>query len=112
MNFINRTGIKTICPTPEELLGYFLNAKYIVTNSFHGLCFSINFNKQFFIDLLSNNWPVNSRIDSLLDLTNLRDRLIDNIETDYDKPINWDSINKIIEEEKEKSLDYLKSIVL
>ena len=112
LNFLNRTQIKTISPKPEEWLGYFLKARYIVTNSFHGLCFSINFNKQFFADFLPNTLLVNSRLENLLDLTNLRDRLIDNIGTNYDKPIDWNSVNETIEEEKEKSLSYLKSIVL
>ncbi len=119
-NFINRTGIKTICsktgkiiyPKPKEWISYFMKAKYVVTNSFHGLTFSINLNKQFFIDLLSSNWDVNSRVKNLLDLTNLEDRLIDNIGTNYDKPIDWNSVNKIIEKERENSLNYLKSIVL
>ena len=89
-----------------------LKAKYVVTNSFHGLCFSINFNKQFFVDFLPQNFSVNSRLENLLDITNLKDRLIYNIETNYGKSIDWDSINKIIEQEREKSLNYLQSIVL
>lgn len=110
-NFINKTGIKTICVTPEQWINYFINAKYVITNSFHGLAFSVNFNKQFFVDFLPNKFPVNSRLENLLNLTNLKDRLIDNIGTDYDKPINWNSVNKIIEIEREKSINYLKEIV-
>lgn len=33
----------------EEFLGYFINADYVVSNSFHGCCFSIIFHKQFFL---------------------------------------------------------------
>ena len=99
----------TLMPSPQEWLGYFLKAKYIVTNSFHGLCFSINFNKQFFVDFVPTN-KRNSRFKNLLELTNLGERLIDNIGIDYDKPINWSNVNKIIEQEK--SLNYLKSIAL
>ncbi len=109
-HFINRTKIKSICVTPEEWINYFINAEFIVTNSFHGLAFSINFNKTFFVDLLPSSWPVNSRFENLLALTNLKDRLIDNIGTDYDKPIDWDSVNKIIEQEREKSISYLSRI--
>ena len=32
---------------PREFLGYLANADYVITNSFHGTCFSIIFNKQF-----------------------------------------------------------------
>ena len=31
----------------EEFLGYFKNASFIVTNAFHGLCFSLIFKKNF-----------------------------------------------------------------
>lgn len=34
-------------PTVEEWLGLFMNAEYIVTNSFHGVAFSSNFNRNF-----------------------------------------------------------------
>jgi len=95
--------------SPQEWLGYFMKAKYIITNSFHGLAFSINFNKNFFVDFIPTNQR-NSRLENLLDLTNLRNRLIDNIGTDYDKPIDWDSVNKIVEIEREKSISYLKEI--
>lgn len=33
--------------SPEEWMGYILKAKFIVTTSYHGTLFSINFNKQF-----------------------------------------------------------------
>ena len=101
----------TCVVSPQEWLGYMLKAKYIVTNSFHGLCFSINFNKQFFVDFLPQNFSVNSRLENLLDLTSLRERLVDNIKTDYDKTINWNNVNKIIEKERQKSINYLKKII-
>ena len=107
---INKTPFKAICVTPQDWLRYFLDAEYVVTNSFHGLAFSINFNKNFFIDFLPPNWPVNSRIENLLDLTDLRNRLIDNIDFDYNIRINWLKVNKIIEEERQKAKEYLRGI--
>ena len=108
---INDNDFINIRITPQKFLGYFLKAKYVVTNSFHGLAFSINFNKQFFVDLSYKTANTNSRLENLLNLTKLKERLIDNIGTDYDKPINWDSVNKIIEKEREKSINYLKKII-
>jgi hypothetical protein len=58
------TSKNTIIPNPQEWLGYFINAKYIVTNSFHGTAFSINFNKNFFVDLLS---PLPENVNSRLE---------------------------------------------
>lgn len=103
-------GIKTLCPTPQEWLGYFLNAKYIVTNSFHGLAFSINFNKDFFVDLLPPPSKVNSRLENLLDLTGLRGRLI-SAGANLDTPApDWAEVNAKLAAEKEKSLSYLRSM--
>ena len=107
----NDNSFINIRVSPQKFLGYFLKARYIVTNSFHGLAFSINFNKQFVVDLSCNTSNTNSRLENLLDLTNLKDRLIDNIGTNYDKPIDWDNVNKIIEQEREKSINYLKEII-
>lgn len=103
--------MEIVNPTPQEWLGYMLNAKYIVTNSFHGITFSINFNKAFFVDFLTKNTVVSSRVENLLDLTGLRNRLIDNIGTDYDKAIDWTDINKIIEQGRDKSITYLKKVL-
>lgn len=101
-----------IRPTPQEWLGYFLSAEYIVTNSFHGLAFSINFQKSFFVDLFPpSSIDLNSRLENILDLFDLRGRLIDNIGNDYDQPVNYDSVGKILETEREESINYLKEII-
>ena len=103
-------GVKVVCPTPQEWLGYFLNAKYIVTNSFHGLAFSINFNKDFFVDLLPPPSMVNSRLENLLDLTGLRSRLI-SAGANLDTPApDWAEVNAKLAAEKEKSFSYLRSM--
>ena len=101
---------KYITPTPQEWLGLFLNASYIVTNSFHGLAFSINFNKDFFLGKLPSTWPVNSRLDNLLDLTGLQNRLYTNFTDHFEEPINWTYVNEIIRQERTKAQDYLQEI--
>lgn len=55
----------------EEWLGYMANADYIFTNSFHGCCFSIIYQKQFFVGARSGD-----KIDSLLDMFELSWRRI------------------------------------
>ncbi len=70
----NKSGI-------EEFLAYFKNAKYVVTNSFHGTVFSIIFRKKF----ISISLPyTGSRAKDLLDKFELNNRLITNIE-EYNK---------------------------
>ena len=98
--------------SPEEWLGYFLYAKYIVTNSFHGLAFAINFNKDFFIELQKPPATANSRLEKLLDMFDLRDRQVINQEI---KNINintdWNTVNEKLKIEKEKSIKTLRKII-
>lgn len=108
---LTKYGLKPKAPHVREWLSYFLKAKYVVTNSFHGLAFSINFNKNFFVDLLPSAMNVNARLESLLELTSLRGRLIDNIGLNYGDKIPWDAINAVIEREREISKNYLREII-
>lgn len=55
----------------EEWLGYMLNAEYIFTNSFHACCFSIIFQKQFFVGARGGD-----KIDSVLELFKLSGRRV------------------------------------
>ena len=91
-------------------MGYFQNASYIVTNSFHGLAFSINLNKTFFVDLLPSSWPANSRLDQLLKTTGLENRLLDNL-TDIDAPIEWNDVNNRLQTAREQSIHFLQTIL-
>ena len=57
----------TYLPTPAQFLYIIKNAKYVITDSFHGTCFCINFNKNF-IDVLPENHSQRNR--SVLDFFN------------------------------------------
>lgn len=111
ISFEKIKGISCFGGTPEEFVGYFQNAAYVVTNSFHGLAFSINLNKNFFVDWLPPSWPANPRLENLLHVTQLQDRLIDQIKTNYDQPIEGTKVNALLEAEREKSLHYLRGII-
>ena len=97
---------------PQKFLSLFMNAEYIITNSFHGTAFAINFNKIFFTELQNNKHKVNSRLFNILTLFNLENRLITkkNLENP-DTEINYNTTNKILEKERTKSLKYLYKIV-
>lgn len=84
---------------PSEFIGYIENAKLIFTNSFHGLCFSILFEKPFIVCPLIGGEHLNTRIDNLLDLFNLQERKLNNI-------------NNLIKEDKLYSLDYNREILI
>ena len=95
------------CPTVEEFISYFINAKYIVTDSFHATAFAINFNKQF-VDIFPPKFS--KRLQSILDLTGLQDRKIEDF-NNFDiieKKIDYTKVNKIMEDERKKSIEFLK----
>ena len=102
-------GIKNLkALSPQEWVGAFMNASYVVTNSFHGTAFSINFNKNFNTEVSKGIASRGSRITDLLDMLNLSERLINNGENSFD--IVYDEVNKVICDERKKSEDYLKKI--
>ena len=97
---------------PKEWLGYFCNAKYIFTDSYHGTIFSIIFNKQFtifkrFAD--NNKLSQNSRIYSLLKICNLTSRLADEKAIiNFDDKINYKNVNELINKKISESKEWLK----
>lgn len=95
---------------PEEFLGLIKNAKYVVTDSFHGTAFSINFNKEFFVQMPESG--KNPRINSLTNMLNIKNReIIDSKLNGKYSIIDYNEVNKILSIERKKSLDYLEKIV-
>lgn len=97
--------------SPEEFLGYFINAETIFTNSFHGISFSILFNKKFYYELQKNGSKTNSRLMNIISLFNLENQNSELYESiPQSNNINYESVNHIIEIEKDKSIKYLNNI--
>lgn len=100
---------------PDEILGYFKKANYIVTDTFHGTIFSVIFHKQFgtFCRSKSNTGSTNQ--EKLLDLLHrlqLENQLIKdvrNLETTLTSEIDYESVDLIREQEKAKSINYLRA---
>lgn len=99
---------KVVTPTPFEVLAYFKNANYIITDTFHGSVFSLKFNKQFCTLVRKMN---NQKLTYLLKQFELSSRIIndlDNLDAVMDAPINYSLVNKKIAEERERSIQYLR----
>ena len=93
---------------PEDFVSYIAHAEYVITDSFHGTAFSINFNKQF---VCVRAPKYNSRLESILNLVGLNERLFKS-EIDLEianKAIIYSKINKIIDENRRISIDYLRN---
>lgn len=99
---------------PAEWINLIKNAEYICTDSFHGTVFSILFNKIFFdFRRHRNNSKVstNSRIDSLLDVAGIsKERILlgtENVKEMLERKIDYDKVNKRIDEFRENSKTWL-----
>lgn len=96
--------------TPQDFLSAILYADYVVTDSFHGTAFSINFNKDFLS--IRNSFP--ERAKSLLELAGLKDRFVDISCVDEQielQPINYNEVNSRIEILRKTSIDFINKIV-
>lgn len=99
---------------PSEFLNLIQNAKYVLTNSFHGTAFSIIFQKPFLHICETENGELkrDDRIDNLIDELGISQC---NIGTD-DLPavfpeIDWEIVSKKRTVMKKKSLDYLNAVI-
>ncbi len=91
-------------PTIPQWLGLIAGAEYVITNSFHGTVFSIIFNKQFAVALLSGGTKtkvMNERIDTLLTMTELDGRTLKNNIYAIERPIDYESVNAVLQQQRE-----------
>lgn len=99
-----------VFPPVEKWLQGFRDADFVVTDSFHGMVFSIIFRKKFIA--VANEKRGSSRFTSLLNLLGLDNRLVGSI-SDVEKiialPIDYKKVEKILEEKKEESIQFLKN---
>lgn len=95
---------------PSEFVTLIKNATLILTDSFHGTIFSINYNKDFFAYKRfkdSDKKSQNSRVIDILNKLNLNDRLIDAKSKINCKDINYNCVNNELKSIRNSSLNYL-----
>lgn len=102
---------------PAEWINLIRNAEYVCTDSFHGTVFSLLNNKKFFTFRRYNNFSkvsTNSRIDSLLNIVDLHDRLLNGDEEILDcieKQIDYEQVNKKLDKFRNESKEFLKKSI-
>lgn len=96
--------------TPDVFLNLMKKASYVIVSSFHGTAFAINFNKPF-LTIAANRF--NSRVQNLLNITNLQHRLIvdDSLSVDDIDAINYEDVNVRLSKEQQQSLSKLKIMI-
>ena len=102
-----KPGKLVYLPSLEEFITLFHNAKYVITDSFHGTVFSIIFNIPM-IDILPQK--TGTRIQSILKLFGIEERLLKYFEdfSIFDKKFDFNKLNEIVKKEQIKSLNLLK----
>lgn len=92
---------------PSEFLYLIRNSEEVLTDSFHATVFSIIFHKKF----VTFNRPglnMNSRIESLAELLGEKNRLTECGDLNCETEIDYVNVDRILEEERRKSIDFLK----
>ena len=75
----------------ENWLSAIKNCKFLVTDSFHGACFAIMFNKPFIV-CLANRGNATTRFESILSLLNIENKCINS----YNEILQKDSVNCLL----------------
>jgi hypothetical protein len=93
---------------PGQWLSYMANADYVVTNSFHGMAFSINFRKQFYYELPPKSSGVGSRLKDMAQKFDLTHR---EITCKCEEPINYSGVSVKMEQARAESLGFIKQFI-
>ena len=90
---------------PIEFLNLIYGAQEVISTSFHGVCFSVLFEKPFYCLTRAGS---DLRYESLLQLLGLHDRDLSNNTDELPSDIDYKKVNAILQEERERSRQYLK----
>lgn len=94
---------------PSEFIDYIKDASLILTDSFHGVVFSILFKKPFVVYKRRGKEQMYARIETLLDTFSLKNREYKNIS--FDKSIfqiDFEHVDDVLNNERQRSFDFLK----
>ncbi len=95
-----------------DMMKYYSDAQFIITDSFHGVCFAIAFNKPFIA--IGNYGRGIKRFETLLSKFGLTERLIYDssnipLKEEYLAKIDFTYTNSVISSERKKAVEWLKN---
>ncbi len=99
------------CQTPDEWLLAIKNARYVITDSFHGMLFAIIFKKPFFV--FANDSRGLSRFEDILEILDLQSRLVTTTTTQaalgqlIEEKIDYEVVHRKLESERSRSHELL-----
>lgn len=94
---------------PEDFLNLVYGADFVFTTSFHGLAFALIFQKPFYASYRKNS----DRAATLLELLGLSNRMlpIRSAIPEDNSPIDYEKVNRILSEMRDKSLSHLTKMI-
>lgn len=92
----------------EDFLSYIKYASYVVSNSFHGLAFSLLFEKNFNVTWIKNK---STRTEALLQKLHLNSRLVRDAESVDWSDVDYKQMNKSLDEIRNASREYLRNSI-
>ena len=105
------SGIRTInFASPEDFLNLIAHAQYVISGSFHALCFSLIFHKDFFV-LSSPIGERNGRLTDMLSTLGLENRFV--MQPDYkftSDMIDYNAVDQKLDAEIKRSMGTIEKI--
>lgn len=104
--------------SPEDFLNLIRGAEYVLTDSFHGIAFSVINEKQLFVfyrkrDDATGKMSRNTRIDNIMRMWGLTDYIIANPKLDWStasfNQIDYVTVSKVLEEKRKDCLEVLNN---
>jgi hypothetical protein len=106
----NKNETSIVLPSVNEFLSLVKYADYVVTNSFHGTCFSINYHVPFTVVAREK---YNTRVSNILETVGLEDRMMIGFNDNklIIDDIDFDSVEKKLEFARVQGKEWLNSVV-
>lgn len=97
---------------PKSFLNYIIYAEFVLTDSYHAMLFSLIFQKNFCVlqrFKSDGKNTQNGRIDYILSLLGINDKIIDSTVKVNTKPIAYGPIKKLLDDYRTFSINYIKN---
>ena len=99
-------GVEYICDvSPGQWLYLVHNARYVVTNSFHGTAFSVNYRKDFYVEFSS---LTNTRLEHITNVLGLQQRVLCEDAEITPSFVNYAKTEEVLPKLKRQSLMFLE----
>jgi hypothetical protein len=116
VDLLNSENERTAVTSVGDWMRGFYNANYVLTDSFHGLVFSLIFQKQFLV--IENVARGGARFRSLINALGLSDRVITRAQWSnsyaseiLSRRIDWARVNRLLEDQRRRSREALRAAV-